>query len=604
MGVSRWKGADWWKGAASGAPTWTLCLLFAAPALAQMPNAGDTPPNAPLPPVTAPAPFETAPTSTPPDRLPEFDAFIGSLSGPLNRPHISDFRTVYGHEVTFNADKADADLRAGRRRYTLSGDVRLHETDTTLRAENIVFDGTTQSAVALNAILSRKVFTIHSARIEGKSVRGVTPKEDAEVLTATDADLTIVPPGERADLRLHAQTITLEPATTKAGRNARKAYRGVLRNASLYLFGARLLTVPRITFHTGAGGDAARRQTMLPTVGVSARYGTYLAFGNSLRVARLPVQYRLLLPTRQSFEATVTSQQTLYAPPVPAVSPPTTLAGPMTLLDRIRAFATAPVPVLPDGDPLRFHDFLPEPNPIRLFDTPSRGGVGFAEELSVHVAAQGRLRDDLYVSRLPEVTLRGQLPLTPPPGPPAYGDPQAFRAALRHLVFYADAQETVGEYREQPTNVNARRVRTQFGLNAYPLLIAPNTVFQPRVSVSTSGYSGSKKAYRYDQLDIAVNHYFSDLTAVGVQFLASNTSGDSPFNFDVLDTSREMDFRLQVGSRHFITALRVRYDLSHYRVIDYQIALAPALGGFIPVFSYNLRTRSVGLGVEIKDITF
>ena len=39
-------------------------------------------------------------------------------------------------------------------------------------------------------------------------------------------------------------------------------------------------------------------------------------------------------------------------------------------------------------------------------------------------------------------------------------------------------------------------------------------------------------------------------------------------------------------------------------VIDYQIAVAPALRGFIPVFSYNFRTRSLGLGVEIKGITF
>ena len=579
-------------------------LLLAAPASAQMPNAGDAPPNAPPPPVIAPAPSETAPAPAPPDGLPGFDSFVGSLSGPLNRPHINDFRTIYGHEVTFNADQADADLRAGRRHYTLGGHVRLHETDTTLRAENIVFDGTTQSAVALNAILSQKVFTIHSARIEGRSVRGATPAEDAETLTVTDADLTTVRPGERVDLRLHAQTITLEPTATKAGRNTRKAYRGVLRNASLYLFGTRLLTIPRITFHTGAGGDAAQRQTVLPTVGVSARYGTYLAFGNNLHVAHQSVQYRVLLPTRQSVEATVTSQQTLYVPRVPAASPSTTLARPMTLLDRIRAFATAPVPVLPDGDPLRFHDFLPEPNPIRLFDTPSRGGLGLAEELSTHVAARGRLRDDLYVSRLPEVILRGQIPLTRPPAPPAYGDAGAFRAALRHLVFYADAQETVGEYREQPTNVNARRVRTQFGLSAYPLLIAPNTVFQPRVSVSTSGYSGSKKAYRYDQLDFAVNHYFSDLTAVGIQFLASKTGGDSPFNFDVLDTTREVDLRLQIGSRRLITAGRVRYDLSHHGVIDYQIAVAPALGGFIPVFSYDFRTRTVGVSAEIKGVTF
>jgi len=573
-----------------------LLLLLASPAVAQMPNAGDTPPNAPPPPVTAPAAPAPTPVASP--KLPQVDTQIDSLSGPINRPHIENYRTTYGGELSLKADQADGNLKT--KQYILSGHVRLHETDTTLRAGEVTFNGQTQSGVATDALINQQVFTIRSARLEAvpemptATDQAIPTQRTPYLLTATDADFTTVPPDEKADYHIHAQTITLDQ--TK--------HRGVLRNATLYLFGARLLTVPRITFHTGAGGDAARRQTMLPAFGVSARYGTYLAFGSSLRVARVPVQYRLLLPTRQSVEATLTSQQTLYAPRVPAAPPADPQAGPVTLLDRIRAFATAPVPVLPDGDPLRFHDFLPEPNPIRLFDAPSRGGLGLAEELSTHIAARGRLRDDLYVSRLPEVTLRGQLPLTRPPAPPAYGDAQAFRAALRHLVFYADAQETVGEYREQPTNVNARRVRTQFGFSAYPLLIAPNTVLQPRVSISTSGYSGSKKAYRYDQLDVAVNHYFSDLTAAGVQFLASNTGGDSPFNFDVLDTTRELDLRLQTGSRRLILAGRLRYDLSHHGVIDYQLAVAPALRGFIPVFSYNFRTRTVGLGLEIKGVTF
>jgi len=559
-----------------------LVFLLASPAVAQMPNAGDTPPNAPPPPVTAPAAPTPVPATGASPVPPKIELNGVILSGPLNRPHAEHIDATYGGEVTFKADQADGNLKT--KRYILRGHVRLHETDTTIRAGQVTFDGTSQTAVATQALLNQTVFTIRSARLEG------APK----LLTATDGDFTTVPPDEKADYHVHAQTITLDGAK----------HRGVLHNATLYLFGARLLTVPRITFHAGAGGDAARRQTMLPAFGVSARYGTYLAFGSNLRVARVPLQYRLLLPTRQSVEATLTSQQTLYAPRVSAAPPADPQAGPVTLLDRIRAFATAPVPVLPDGDPLRFHDFLPEPNPIRLFDAPSRGGLGLAEELSAHVAARGRLRDDLYVSRLPEVTLRGHLPLTRPPAPPAYGDAQAFRAALRHLVFYADAQETVGEYREQPTNVNARRVRTQLGFSAYPLLVAPNTVFQPRLSISTSGYSGSKTAYRYSQLDIAVNHYFSDLTAVGVQFLASNTGGDSPFNFDVLDTSREVDLRLQSGNRHLILAGRVRYDLSHSGVIDYQLAVAPALRGFIPVFSYNFRTRTVGLGLEVKGVTF
>ena len=212
------------------------------------------------------------------------------------------------------------------------------------------------------------------------------------------------------------------------------------------------------------------------------------------------------------------------------------------------------------------------------------------------------------MSRLPEVIVTGQVPVTPVPAPPVYGDPSAFRRSLRHIVLYADAQETVGSYREQlsdaPYSTRARRIHTQVGFSARPLLIGPNTVLLPRVSVSTSSYSGDETAYRYDQLSLAVNHYFSTVSAVGIQYLASTTSGASPFNFDVLDTSRELDVRVQIGSDRLVAAGRVRYDLSRGGVIDYQLALSPALRGFSPVFSYNFRTRSLGLGIEIKGITF
>jgi len=538
-------------------------------------------------PAGAQTPFAHPATSPPasPPSLPQVVLDGQTIFGPLDRPQIEHVRASYGGELTFEADRADADLKA--QMYRLSGSVRLHETDTTLRAGGVMFGGKAQSASATDAVLNQSVFTLRSPNLTA------TPDR----LQAQDGDFTTVPPGVKPDYHIHAQTITLDRAT----------HRGTLRNATLYLFGTRLLTVPRLSFHTGGGGGASRRHVVIPVLGVSARYGTYVAFGSGLRLGPLAAQYRLLLPTRQSVEAGLTSQQTLYAPR-PLAAPSVAPRGPVTLLERIRDFATAPRGPLPPGDPLLFHDFLPEPNPIRLFDVPSRGGLGLAEELSVHVSAQGRRRDDLYVSRLPEVTLHGQLPLSRPPPPPAYGDAGAFRAALRHLVFYAEAQETVGDYREQlssdPYSIRARRTQTRVGFSTFPVLVAANTVVQPRLALSLNRYSGTKSAYRYSQFGVTVNHYFSDLTALGVQFLGSSTRGDSPFNFDVLDTDREMDVRLQLGNRHLVAAGRVRYDLTRSNVIDYQVALAPALSGFVPVFSYNFRTRSLGLGVEIKGLTF
>lgn len=567
-----------------------LLLLLASPAPAQLPNGTDAGPDAPHLPVSAPSvdapetPNTSGPAS-PSKPLPSVNLQIGGASGPLNHPVVKAVQVTYGGELTLSADQADASFAAGT--YDLTGSVRVHEADTTLRAGEVKFEGRGSSAEATNAQLFRGYYTIRAPRISG------TP----ELITAYGGDFTTVPNGGPADYYLRSQTLTLD---------AQKR-RGTLRNATVYLFGTRLLTIPRLSFGLGGPGGGAKRTLAIPTIGVSSRYGTFIAFGNTTRFLRLPFQYRLLLPTRQSVEAAVTSGQTLYSPPVhPAPAVPYT--GPVTLLDRLRAAATVTTGPLPDGDPLRFTDFLPDPNPIQLFNSPSRGGLYLGEDLSVHIAASGRRRNDLYVSRLPEVTLSGDIPLTPVPKGPVYGDPQSFRAALRHIVLYAQARESIGYYREQlsaaPYHIYARRISHQAGLATRPLLIAPNTVLLPSVSITTNSYSGDKTAYRYDQINVAVNHYFSDLSAVGVQFLASSTSGNSPFNFDVLDTSRELDLRFQTGTARLVAAGRIRYDLSRGGVIDYQAAIGPALRGFIPVFSYNFRTRTIGLGLQVKGLTF
>ena len=518
---------------------------------------------------------------------PSIDLRYEALSGPLSKPHIQGVKLLYGGELSLKADVADGDRLLNR--YVLSGNVTAHEADTTIKADTITLEGLTKRASAENALLTQKVFTLRARTIEAAP----------SLLTASDADITTMPPGETADASLHVQSVTLDSVH----------HRGTLKNVALYVFHTRLLTLPRLSFHLGGAGGAARHEAMIPVIGVSARYGTYLTFGSSLGSSASPTRYRLLLPMRQTVEGSLSSEQTLYMPRThSAKSAPDSTAEPMTMLDRIRAFATAPTGPLPEGDPLLFHDFLPDANPIRLFDMPSGGGVKLAEVVSLHQAAQGRKRDDLYVTRLPEVTLLGQLPLTAIPEAPVSGDPSEFRRGLRHLVVYGDVQQSYGSYREQlssaPYTIRERRVRTQFGLSTRPLLVAPNTVILPRFSVSTSSYSGSKTAYRYDQVSVALNHYFSDLNAVSVQYLASTTGGDSPFNFDVLDTTRELDVRLQLGNRRLVTAGRIRYDLSRSGVIDYQVVIAPALRGFSPVFSYSFRTRSLGLGIEVKGITF
>ena len=161
-----------------------------------------------------------------------------------------------------------------------------------------------------------------------------------------------------------------------------------------------------------------------------------------------------------------------------------------------------------------------------------------------------------------------------------------------------------GYYREEPTAIAGSRSQFQVALSTRPLLIAPNTVILPRLSYVTNRYAGRTLSYSYSQVSLALNHYFSDRRAVGVQYLASAVHGDSPFNFDVLDTDSELDGRFQTGDHRLALAGLVRYDLLRHDIIDYKITVAPSQRGFIPVFSYSFQSRSFGVGFDVEGLTF
>ncbi len=420
-------------------------------------------------------------------------------------------------------------------------------------------------------------------------------------MVAHEANASTAPPEKRADLELRAQTISLFP----------QRRHGELRNASLYLFRARVLTLPRVGFTLGAGGGATRRQGFLPTVGVSGRYGTYLAFGGDGSLAHpLPFHYRLVLSTRQQTQIRVTSAQALLQAR-PSAPPRTSTPQPLQpdYLGALRTLATIRRPPLPENDPLLFHDILPDRNPIQLFDGFARPGLSLNEEVSTHQEALGRRRDDVYISRLPEVSLNATVPLSPAPQPLTGTDPEAFRRQLRQVRFVAFAQAGMGEFREQSRggnshNVQASRQRDILGLTTEPVLVGANTVILPQIELTSNFYSGRRRAYRFAQLSIAASHSFSQQNAIGLRYLQSGESGDSPFDFDHLDTTRELDIRAQTGSARRTIAALVRYDLARGGVIDYKLAVAAGLEGITPVLSYNFRNRSVGLGVEIPGVTF
>ena len=506
---------------------------------------------------------------------------LGHLSGTFDQAQVENARVIYNNELTVQADTLRGNLLT--QEYLATGSVSVHEADTTLTTDALRFDGKHNVGVTENATLVQPMFTLKADQIT----------VNASTLHADEARVSNTPPGVSPDFEVRAGTVDFYP----------KENRGVLRRASLYLFRAHIITLRHVPFSYGQG-SSTRRQVVLPSVGYSSRYGAYLTFGGSLS-GPAPIHYRVLLPTRQAPQIRLTVQQTLLTRPNPMVpAAPNAFPARRDYLGGLRKLATATRPPLPPGDPLLFHSYLPEASDIRPLDGPPAGQVLLHEEVSSHIESQGRLRDLVYVSRLPEVALSGQLPLNAVPPPPPVGDPLALRQSLRHLVLLANAEAGVGYYEEQPLNRRAARQRLSVGLTTRPLLIAPNTLFLPRLQMTVNYYSGQRNTYRYLQAGGEISRYFSPYSAVALGVVAATTHGDSPFGFDVLETTREFDARVQVGNRRLAVGAMFRYDIQRHEILDYRLAVAPGLRGITPVISYNFRSRSVGLGVDLTALSF
>ena len=527
----------------------------------------------------------------------------GALSGDTQHASADHVRLDYGGELLVTAAHLQGDI--ARSVYDAVGNVYAHAHDTTLRAERLHADGLDRLGFSEHTTLTRRPFTVRARAI----------RFDPVGLTADDANVTTADPGDKPDIELRVGRMTVRP-DSKPGQPDTGRERVGFTDVSLYLLHNHILTLHHYAATVGGetAGGTAKRQTPHPTVGLSGRYGLYVAYGAGAKVGPFPLRLSVVEPLHSSPQVRVTSSQTLLTGPAlrsevpPPVPPP---ARPHDSLATLRALTTAPRPPLPAGDPLLFHDFLPDSNPIHLFDQPGRAGLSANEEASYHIEATGRGRDDLFVSRYPEVSLSGSLPVTRVYLLPAPGDPDAFRHYLRHVALYAGLDAGVGRFHEQPDDINATRTRYTFHLSARPLLIAPNTVFQPGFALTTNHYGGigshhasGSSAYSYSQYSLALNHYFSPYSAVGAQYVVSQPGGDSPFNFDVLDTSRELDGRIQVGDRKLALAASVRYDALHPHVIDYTLAVAPGLRGFTPVFSYRFFSRTFGIAFEIPGLSF
>ncbi len=495
------------------------------------------------------------------------------LKGSPGQPATVD----YGGVLHIGADTVTGDLVD--RVFTATNGVHVVATDTTIDAASITLDEEQGLATVVDGSIVQRPYRIRAARIEASSA----------LVDLRGAGLTTTPAGVSPGYEVRAERILLDPVKRS----------GTAYNAAIYLLGARVLTVHRIRFTLQPSNAGGARRSIIPIFGISKRYGAFTSFEEPLG----PANIYALLPVRQSPQIRATTRQHLIVPRA-VRSVAEAVPDPQDYVAMIRRYTAIPRPTLPDGDPLTFHSFLPESDPIRLFATRSRGGLDLSEELSSHIASSGNERDDLYVTRLPEIRLSGDAPVTRVLARPNTGDPTAFREYLRHPTIYVGASSSFGQYYEEPTKIRHSRSHYDMGAWSSPLYVLRNTVVVPQIEYSANHYGGSTADYRYWQASVLATHFFTDRAAAGVQYLLSSVSGRSPFNFDVLDTAHEIDGRLQLGDHHFVVAGLIKYDIDRDRVFDYKLTVAPNIHGLVPEFDYDFRSRSIETGLQIEGLSF
>jgi len=312
-----------------------------------------------------------------------------------------------------------------------------------------------------------------------------------------------------------------------------------------------------------------------------------------------PLTISVLVPTRAAIEASASTTVPILVPRPPQV--PKVRPSPIALL---RQFAEARRSILPPSDPLLFHNFG-APSPFdNLFgangERPSLyGTVTVADRERIF----GKRISDLTLNRLPEGYLSLYVPLLGRQTLPADEDPVDVRHALRQLALRFSFVPEWGEYEEFPTRVEHSRTALTGNIEARPLLIASNTLFLPRIGVESNSYSGGR-SYNYIQLDLGVQHYVTDRTAFGMNYIKSQVSGHSPFLWDTLDTSQELDLRGQVGDSHHIVNVVLRYDLNRGQLYSWNVTYGRVLHCLVPTINYDARSHNIGFGLNIQGLTF
>lgn len=394
--------------------------------------------------------------------------------------------------------------------------------------------------------------------------------------------LRFVPGTEgKAELVLFAEKVTAFPGSNRL----------TFRNATLRLYGVRLLTLTRLTLNPSS---TTKRQGLSLTLPLTFRTSRLSGATLGLRLPFSPVRGMRATTlvessSRQGVGTLFTLQRELLkqGPSEDQDSLLTALGS--TQVDeteRIRTLLTARVPPAYPLAEIGWQDLLATV-PIVV-----RAETGTLPRLRVEGILQNnrefvRRNAQLLLGSQPEVRLLGRLPQH-------RGDGGLIaEVGVGRFVETRFDQGRVG-YRED-------RLQTRFGWEAPTVHFGSAGRLRLNLTSTQQNYRAS--VYRFQEARLAGDYGFSQHTGVSAGVILREVSGSSPFLFDTLEAQNEGQLRGQTALGPYLLGAVGRWDLTARKLFDSEISLSLRGKTIEPRVSWRSQNQQFSFSVVFPALT-
>ncbi len=446
-------------------------------------------------------------------------------------------------------------------------------------AGGLILDG------AGNISVERGPEVVRGSRIEFNSADGIFVVEDALATLAPfqvrTQRLRRDPSGvEFAGFTLEAaggQTNELRISASNARYDA-DSDRFTLEKARFDLFGTRIASLPKLSFHLGQDDNRSDSRLEFPliwrqsaTSGLATGFKTPLPLGKTTQgravwetTTQRGTQWRVDID--RTILAGPSSRRRLFAAPAR-----TRNASPMADL--------AALPATPATPPV-YEDFLTLPPLI----------VAPRDRWSVSAGATWQARREfvrrdavVLISRSPQARLNAHFP---------------FGAG------YAEAEYSRGQVREETplgTVSDADRSAWMFRAAAPPVSLGRTARLQFQGAVTENSYDATS-VYRVTEGRLAIDTTLGGRNGVAAGVIARRSYGTTPFLFDLVEAGTEGQLRGQWVVRRVMAALAWRWDLGQGKVFDREIGIGWRGNLLEPRITWRTQGRQISFSIALPGL--